>query len=135
MRPAHATTVRVTVPFHDCDPLGIVWHGRYFEYLEAARTALLQSFRLDVPDVRGLGFKMFVADARCRYLFPLAYGEVAAVTAWLSELGPLLRVAYDIDNETRGRKSARAYTVIALTDHDNQLLKRVPDDIMERFSR
>ncbi len=32
-------TVHITVPFHHCDPMGIVWHGRYLEYFEIERFA------------------------------------------------------------------------------------------------
>lgn len=134
MKPEQArASVEVTVPFHDCDPLFVVWHGRYFQYFEKARTALLQAHRLDIPDVRALGYRMYVTDARCRYTFPLGYGEVARVTAWFTETTPLIRVAYDVHNVTKGRRAARAYTVLATTDAHGQLLERTPDDVMARL--
>lgn len=133
MKPAHATSVELRVPFHDCDPLFVVWHGRYFEYLEAARTALLAGCKLDVPDIRALGYRMYVTDARCRYSFPLTYGETARVTAWFSARTPLLKVSYEVMNLTRSRRSARAYTVIATTDAHGGLLEATPDDILARL--
>ena len=42
------TSVELEVPLHDVDVLGIVWHGHYYKYLEAARTALLQIGRAHV---------------------------------------------------------------------------------------
>ncbi len=129
----HAVSVEVDVPFHDCDPLHIVWHGRYFQYLEKARTALMRSCALDMPDMRGLGYKMFIADARCRYTSPLRYGDIAKITAWFSEVSPLLKVSYTVDNLTQGRRSARAYTSIAVTDANDTLLTEVPDALRDRF--
>src|SRR5262245_13659309 len=29
---AQPLQVELKVPFHDCDPLFVVWHGRYFQY-------------------------------------------------------------------------------------------------------
>ncbi len=26
--------VELTVSFHDCDPMGVVWHGNYFRFLK-----------------------------------------------------------------------------------------------------
>ena len=131
--PDHAVQVELRVPFHDCDPLAVVWHGRYFQYLEASRTELFRSCRLDVSDMVELGLRMFVTDARCRYNHPLGYGDRFVVGCWFSERSPLLRVSYDVMNLTRGRRSARAYTRLALTDRDGELLKEIPEVVRERL--
>ena len=132
-RPAHAVSVEVDVPFHACDPLGIAWHGRYFEYLEAARQELLRAHRLDVEDLRELGHRLYVADARCRYMFPLGYRDRAVITAWFTpdELG--MRVAYDVHNATAGRRCARAHTLLAITDADGNLLAGIPAAVQARL--
>lgn len=124
--------VTLKIPFHDCDPLHVVWHGRYLQYMEIARSALLRSRQLDVEHVRDMGYKMFITEARCRYLAPLTYNDEVQVTARFTGVTPILRVSYDIVNITRGRKSARAFTTLAVTDfHDN--LKETPDDILSRL--
>ena len=128
-----AVSVEVTAPFHDCDPLFVVWHGRYFEYLALARAELMRHLRLDIPDVRAMGFRMYVTDARCRYMFPLHYGDRFRVTARLTQTAPLIRVSYQIDNLTHDRRSARAYTVLATTDSDGQLLTPPPEAVLERL--
>ena len=132
-RPAHAVSIEVDVPFHACDPLGIAWHGRYFEYLEAARQALLRAHRLDVPDLRAMGHRLYVADARCRYMFPLTYRDKAVVTAWFAPDELWMRVAYDVHNATQGRRCARAHTVLAITDCDGKLLAGIPRAVQERL--
>jgi acyl-CoA thioester hydrolase len=130
---SHAVTVDIDVPFHDCDPLFVVWHGRYLEYMEAGRTALMRSCDLDVPVIREMGYRMFITDVRCRYTFPLTYGDTVRVVAWLLEATPLIRVAYDVQNLTQGRKSARATTTLATTDGQGRLLPETPREILERL--
>ena len=131
-RPDYAATWETEVPFHHCDPLFVVWHGRYFEYLEAARSALLERFDCNVKHVRDLGYRMYITDARCRYMYPLSYNDRVGVTAWFSATTPLIRVVYDVTNLTQGRRAARAYTVLATTDNQGALMD-TPAELVERL--
>lgn len=131
----HAISVETTVPFNHCDPLFVVWHGRYFEYLELARTALMQSRDLDVPQVRSMGYRMYMTDVRCRYMYPLTYGDRVQIKAWFTAVSPLIRVSYHVMNSTHSRKSARAYTEIATTDANGELLVETPAPVLDRLPR
>ena len=51
----------LSVPFHDLDPLQMVWHGNYLKYFDIARSELFTSAGLDLFDY----FK------RTNYLFPI----------------------------------------------------------------
>jgi acyl-CoA thioester hydrolase len=134
-RPAHAVTISAKVGFQHCDPLGVVWHGRYFEWLEAARNELFASCALDIPQIRALGHRMYVVDARCRYMAPLAYGDTAHVTAWFREVAPMIRVAYDVRDAPGGRWCARAHTVLAVTDGEGRMLATTPESMLARLPR
>jgi len=120
-------------PFHDCDPLFVVWHGHYAKYFELARTELFSRLALDVPQIRTLGYRMYVVDARCRYMYHLTYGDEVEVTARLTAVKPLIRVTYDMRNLSQSRRSARGYTVLATTDAAGRLLTETPDDIVKRL--
>ena len=126
-------TVRLVVPFHDCDPMGIVWHGNYLKYFELARTELFRRAGLDVAEVRDLGLRMVVADARLRFTHPLGYGDEMEVSAKTTETAPLLRIVYSVRNLTRKRRSARGHTVLAITDRQGELLRETPAVIADRL--
>ncbi len=126
-------TVRLVVPFHDCDPMGIVWHGHYLKYFEHARTALFRRCGLDVPEVRDLGLRIYVADARLRFTHPLGYGDEIEVSAKTTATAPLLRIVYSVRNLTRQRRSARGNTVLAITDANGGLLQETPPEIAKRL--
>jgi acyl-CoA thioester hydrolase len=134
-RPAHAIEHHVQVAFHHCDPLGVVWHGRYFEWFDEARAALFASVGLDVPEIRAHGHRLYVVETRCRYMVPLRYADEARVTAWFTGAQPLIRVAFDVRNERTSRWSARAATVLAVTDAAGELLPRTPDTLLARLPR
>lgn len=134
-RPEHAVSVETRVAFQQCDPLGVVWHGRYLEWLEEARTALFRSVGLDVPEIRALGHRMYVVESLCRYMAPLAYGDRVRVTAWFGDVTPVIRVAYDVHNADTGRWSARGHTLLATTDAKGALLTATPAAVLERLPR
>ncbi len=47
--PRFTVDVELTIPFHDVDAMGVVWHGNYFRYFEIAREKLLGTFQLRLP--------------------------------------------------------------------------------------
>jgi len=130
----HHAEIELHVPFHDCDPMQIVWHGNYLKYFELARTELFQQLKLDVPEIRALNLIMFVCETHCRYLYPLRYNDLVQVRATITRLEPVLRVSYAVMNLTAGRKSSRAYTELAFTDVNGELLTTLPQVIRERLA-
>jgi len=53
--------VKLTVPFHDLDPMQMVWHGHYLKYFDIARSELFNNLGVDL-------YKYF---KRTNYLFPI----------------------------------------------------------------
>lgn len=144
--PDGAVFVDLEIPFHDVDPLFVAWHGHYYKYLEIARTALQRHHRLDVPDMRELGFAWFVIETRTRHVQALHYGERFRVFSWFSEDDPRVGIAYEIrslrtiEGEPTGHRVARARTVLVntilqRTDHGprGELLFATPQAIKERI--
>jgi acyl-CoA thioester hydrolase len=121
------------VPLYHVDALGIVWHGRYYEYLEHARIRLLRARRLDASQLLELGFGMLLIESRCRHVAPLRYGDRIRVSAWLRDTKYRLHVQYEITNLTQGQSAARAHTILVTTDPTGRLLLRTPEAILERL--
>jgi acyl-CoA thioester hydrolase len=133
MRRLRETSVELEVPFHDVDMLGVVWHGHYYKYLEAARTRLLVSCGLDAGDLIGPVYRFVVIESHCRYAFPLHYRDRMRVVAWVRDHAHRVCIAYEISNLTLERRSARAHTVLATTDLEHNLLLETPDEIRRRL--
>ena len=53
--PRFTAEVELTVPFHDVDMMGVVWHGNYFRYFEIAREALLNQFDYGYRQMKASG--------------------------------------------------------------------------------
>jgi acyl-CoA thioester hydrolase len=132
-RRLRSTSVELEVPFHDCDPLGIVWHGHYYKYLEVARTKMLTPLRLDGEELLETGYRFYVIESRCRHTFPLFYRDRVRVDAWIREYENRLFVSFEVYNVTRDRRAARAHTIMAVTDADGNLLLATPREIVSRI--
>lgn len=99
------------VPFHDLDPMEVVWHGNYPRYFEHARTALLQSFDYDYPQMRESGYAWPVIDMAVRYIRPLVYQQRITIRAELVEWENRLKIKYDIRDSATGERLTRGHTV------------------------
>jgi acyl-CoA thioester hydrolase len=128
----HATSIEHEVPFHDVDITRRVWHGHYYKYLELARTALFRAHGLEDESLIPKRFMLYVVETRCRYTFPLRYGDRMRVSAWFRDVERRLAIAYEITNLNEARRSARALTVLATVSPEGRLLMETPREIVER---
>jgi acyl-CoA thioester hydrolase len=126
-------SIELEVPFRHVDMLGVVWHGHYFEYLEGARTKLLESCGLDVGDLIGKRYGLFVIESKCRHPHPLHYRDRIRVTAWVRDWKHRINLQYEIKELGKGRRVARAHTILAITDLERNLLLETPDEIQKRL--
>ncbi len=129
----HPATVRLQVPFHDCDPLGVVWHGHYYKYMELARTKILTALDLDGAELLATGHRFYVIESRCRYAAALRYRDEVRVEGWIDEVDPRINVRFEIFNETLGRRAARGHTTLATCDDRGTLLLSTPPVLLERL--
>ena len=129
----HETRVELDVPFHHVDALGIVWHGHYPKYFEAAGMALLRKLALDGGDLIGERYRLVVIEMACRHAFPLRYADRVAVTAWIADYERRLVIRYDVRNLTHGRRAAHGHTAIATLDREGRLRLETPPEIVARI--
>lgn len=124
------------VPFHDVDPLHIVWHGHYFKYFEVARTRLFRRHRIDGLDLLDLGYRFVIGHTECRHISGLTYGDRYRVKAWfVGEPDHRIDVSYEVWNLTADRRAARARTELVTTDAEGNMLIVTPAVIADRIKR
>jgi acyl-CoA thioester hydrolase len=120
-------SVRVRVPFFDLDPAGVAWHGRYFQYFELARCALLETVGYSYEEMMDSGILWPVADTNVRYLRPLLLNQEVTVTACLREWELRIVVDYRIEDDN-GTLFTRARTVqVPVVAETHELTLGSPD--------
>ena len=98
------------IPFHDIDPAGVAWHGRYFKYFEQARVTLLEDINYSYSGMHESGYLWPVAETKVRYVRPLLLDQLVTVTACLSEWELRLVVDYKIHDQ-KGVLCTKARTI------------------------
>lgn len=128
-----AVAIEGRVPFHDVDPLHIVWHGHYYKYMEVARTELFRLANVDGPDVMKLGYRQVVSHGEVRYVSPLRYDDRYRVKAWFLDIEQRVHVGYEIWNLTEDKRSARARTELVTLTKEGVLLLETPKVLRDRI--
>src|SRR5258708_16317957 len=80
----------IKIEWGDCDPFGIVFFPRYFEYFDACTNALFHR-ALGYPKVEMLRrFKIAgipLVQASCDFKVPSSYGDIVAVESCVTQWG------------------------------------------------
>jgi acyl-CoA thioester hydrolase len=74
------------VYYHDTDAGGVVYYGRYLNYLEEARTEFLEDRGLSVVEFQKKGNLYAVRKCTITYKSPARYAEVLTCTATLKKI-------------------------------------------------
>jgi acyl-CoA thioester hydrolase len=106
-----SAAIDVTVPFHDVDLAGIVWHGHYMKYLENARWAVMDRIGFGLDDMLASGYLWPVIDVHVKYVRPLRYGDRLKAHASLVEWETRLAINYLLVDSKDDGRVCRAQTV------------------------
>lgn len=115
-----STETEIIVPFHDIDPMQVVWHGRYVKYFETARCHLLESFDYGYEKMFESGYAWPVVDMRIKYVKPLRFNQRVVVEAQLVEWEYRLKIKYLIRDTDSGATLTKGYTIQVAVDMETQ---------------
>ncbi|AQP98446.1 MULTISPECIES: acyl-CoA thioesterase [Pseudoalteromonas] len=102
--------VEIEIPFHDCDPMNVVWHGNYPRYLEVARCELLRLFDYDYLQMHESGYAWPIVDMQIKYVASAVFTQKIKVAAYLKEYENRLRIDYVITDALTNKRITKAST-------------------------
>lgn len=108
--------IEVEVRFHDCDPMGVTWHGHYLGFLESARSELLNGIGYNFRQMTASGYTWPVVDLRVKYVKTTTFGQRLVVRAALEEYENRLKIAYTITDSASGDVVTKASTTQVAVD-------------------
>ncbi len=133
-QPHLTTTVDIEIPFHDCDPMNVVWHGNYPRYFEVARCQLLRLFNYDYIDMVTSGYMWPIVDMRLKYVGSAKFTQIITVSASLVEYEHRIKINYVITDKKTGAKLTKGYTVqAAVCIESNELQFESPAILIEKL--
>jgi len=90
-------TYCVRARYADVDGMGVVYHSRYLEWFEAARTEMLREAGLSYHDLVNRGVQLPVIEAGCRYMRSVRYDDVVEIHTQIDEVTRAkLRIGYTV---------------------------------------
>jgi acyl-CoA thioester hydrolase len=120
---AISATTDVTVPFHDVDLAGVVWHGHYAKYLENARWALMDRLGFGLQAMLDSGYLWPVVSLQVKYVRAARFGDRLSVQASLIDWESRLEINYLILDLKDGARVARAQTTQVAVDKETGILQ------------
>lgn len=125
--------VLMTVPFHDVDPMQMVWHGHYLKYFEIARSALFAQSGLDLFNYFKEKNCLFpIVKTATKYVASLGYLDEFKCSATVVEAQYKIVVDFKIRLTRNNQLCAKGRTEqVAVRYPEKEILFEIPEDIRE----
>jgi len=131
---------KILIEWGDCDPAGIVFYPRYFEWFDGCTAALFA--RAGYPKqelIRTHGIAIPMVDTRSRFLIPSRYGDEVTVETTITRFG---RSSFDVHHRMlKGAALAvecfetRVWTGIEPAGPERLKARAIPPDVIQSLSR
>lgn len=124
------------VPFHDLDPMQVVYHANYFNYFDLARTELFFNRGLDALGfLKRTGIVFPVVRSRAQYHHPLVWRDEFICTATLLTARHKLVIDFEICASEGALVYATGRTEqVAMHLKKRELLFSLPKVVVEALS-
>lgn len=130
----HVSEIEIEIPFHDLDPIGIVWHGHYVRYLEVARCALLERLGYNYDHMAASGYAWPVIDLQLRYIKGAIFKQKLKVRAEIVEWEHRLKLDYLITDAATGERMTKGYSVqVAVEIKTGEMQLQSPAALLEKL--
>ena len=113
-------SVKVRAYYQDTDAGGVVFHARYLDFMERARTELLNEHGFDLAQFADVGRILFMVHGiTVRYHRPARLNDQLTVSARVASLG-FASVEFEQRVERGAELLVEARVKLALVDRDRQ---------------
>ncbi|MFH0975703.1 MAG: thioesterase family protein [Spirochaetota bacterium] len=127
----HTYEAKISVPFHDCDPMQVVWHGNYFKYFEIARDGLLFGLGVDLQSYFGKEKYVFpIIKTSLKHISPLRHRDEFICKATLLDAKIKLEFSFEIRLLKDNKLCAKGKTEqVAVKYPEMEIMFSIPDEI------
>jgi 4-hydroxybenzoyl-CoA thioesterase len=130
-----------TVEWSHCDPAGIVFNPRFFEFFDWGTWGLFEAVLGVKPPDLARTFNIMgmpLVDATARFIAPARFGDVVEITSRVSEFR---RSSFDVEHRlevagaiaVEGRET-RVWAIRDAADPSRIRSRPIPDEIKARFA-
>lgn len=125
--------MQIKIYYHHTDCGGVVYYGKYLEFLEEARTEFLSERGIDIGELIKAGVYFVVARQDIDYKYPVLYGDTINIETRLTRItAAKLEFYYEIKNQN-GKILTFANTALVCVDKDFKP-NPIPDTVKLKLS-
>jgi len=123
--------VTFTVPFHDLDPMQMVWHGNYLQYFDITRTTLFAQAGIDLFAYFKDNHRLFpITKTSTKHIVPLRYRDEFKCRAVVVEAQYKIVMEFQIRLSETNRLCTRGRSEqVAVSYPEMEMLFEIPADI------
>ena len=131
MQQPRSHEIRLSVPFHDLDPMDVVWHGNYLKYFDMARFALFREAGIDLYRYSRENSCLFpVIRTLTKHILPLKYEDAFICRAEVREAAIKIVIDFEIRRTEDGQVCARGRgEQVAVKLPEMETLYEIPADV------
>ena len=129
--PNKSYEVKFVVPFHDLDPMQIVWHGNYLKYFDIARSELFHHLGIDLFSYMGRANYFFpITKTNTKHIHSLRYRDEFKCTATVLEARYKIVVEFQIRLLENNQLCAKGTSEqVAVRYPEKEMMFEIPEEI------
>jgi acyl-CoA thioester hydrolase len=123
--------ISLKVPFHDLDPLQVVWHGNYLKYFDIARFGLFENAGIDLYRYQlEKQFLFPITKTTVKHIAPLGLNDEFICKAAVTDTRYKIAMAFEIRLAATGKLCTRCTSEqVAVKTPSMELEFEIPADI------
>jgi acyl-CoA thioester hydrolase len=129
----HIQEIRVL--YSDTDSYGVVWHGAYTKWFEAARVEYCEKIGLDIAELESKNIVFPVVELNIRYKSSALMNERIVIKTVISEL-TTLRVTFEhkvYKKDTDILRVIAHSTIVSVNGKEKKMMK-LPENLYKAFA-
>lgn len=124
---------RLRVYYADTDCYGMVWHGHYLRWFEAARVELSREANLDLGNLIGEDITLPVVELKTEFKRSAYLDDELTIRTRIKALTPLKIIfGYEVYNQKDELLATGETTLVALT-RSGKLYRRLPEVLVKAY--
>mgnify|MGYP001812629661 CR=1 FL=1 len=126
-----STEIKISIPFHDLDPMHVVWHGNYMKYFDIARFELFNRAGIDLYGYSVKHQIMFpVTRSSTKHIIALRHRDEVICRATVSEAVYKIVIDFEIRRADDGQVFTRGRgEQVAVKVPEMELMFEIPTEI------
>lgn len=127
----------IRVLYSDTDSYGVVWHGSYTKWFEAARVGLVEKLGLELETLEKANILFPVVEMNIRYKSSAKMNERIIIKTHISEIKPVsITFEHNVYEKNTGILRVNAHTtIVVINSETGKLYRKIPSELYSKFEQ